>query len=164
MLLLANISWADRYSHWPGNLAWAILFLKVAFSGGFRIPAIVIGAVHAFISLTSLILNAMNYRTGDDIKEHKLFNGHWTLSMILMVATEILAIVMLVTLGKNDEYWYEYSRKIFVIFAAVNLVDLFFFVYGYRRLSAWSLHTQRIIWFTFPFILLITVIKYKYSI
>lgn len=68
LLLVASISWADRYSHWPGNLAWAILFLKVAFSGGFRIPAIVIGAVHAFISLTSLIINAMNYRTGDDIK------------------------------------------------------------------------------------------------
>lgn len=65
--------------------------------------------------------------------------------MILMVATEILAIVMLIILGKNDEYWYEYSRKIFVIFAAVNLVDLFFYAYGYRRMSAWSFHTQRVL-------------------
>ncbi len=65
MIMVANVSWADSYSHWPGNLAWPILFLKFGFSGNFRIPAIVIGAVFAFISVTSFILNCMHYKTGD---------------------------------------------------------------------------------------------------
>lgn len=68
MLLVGNVTFADRYSHWPGNLAWPILFLKIAFSGGFKTPAIVIGAVYAFISVSSFILNAFYYRTGDNIK------------------------------------------------------------------------------------------------
>lgn len=62
-----------------------------------------------------------------------------------MIVTEVLAIAMLVINGKDGEYWYEYSRKVFVIFAAVNLVDLIFYLYGYRRMSAWSLHTQKIL-------------------
>lgn len=138
LVMVAKISWADRYAHWPGNVAWPILFLKYGFSGGLRIPAIVIGAVYAFISITSFILNAFHYNTLDiDGSKTRVLTGQWTLSMILMFGCEILAIVMLVTNSNDGEYWWQYARKIFVVFAAVNIIDFFFWFYGYRRLAAW---------------------------
>lgn len=53
--------------------------------------------------------------------------------MILMFGCEVLAIVMLVTTGKDGDYHWQYCRKIFVIFAAVNIIDFFFWFYGYRN-------------------------------
>lgn len=135
--MVAKVSWADRYAHWPGNLAWPILFLKLGFSGAYHIPAIVIGAVYAFISIASFIVNAYLYNSLD-LDKNRLLQGQWTLSMILMFAAEVLAIVILVTTGNDSEYWYQYGRKIFVVFAAVNIIDFFFWFYGYRRLSSYS--------------------------
>jgi hypothetical protein len=57
-----------------------------------------------------------------------------------MFFTEIFAIVILLTTSKDGEYWWDYGRKIFVVFAAVNIIDGFFWFYGYRRLSAWKVH------------------------
>jgi hypothetical protein len=31
MIMFAKTSWVDVYAHWPGNLAWPILFLKWSF-------------------------------------------------------------------------------------------------------------------------------------
>lgn len=137
LVMVAKVSWADRYAHWPGNLAWPILFLKLGFSGAYHIPAIVIGAVYAFISIASFIVNAYLYNSLD-LDKNRLLQGQWTLSMILMFAAEVLAIVILVTTGNDSEYWYQYGRKIFVVFAAVNIIDFFFWFYGYRRLSSYS--------------------------
>lgn len=137
MVMVAKVSWADRYAHWPGNLAWPILFLKYGFSGAFHIPAIVIGVVYAFISIASFLVNTYLYNSLD-LNNNRLLQSQWTLSMILMFGCEILAIVMLVTNSNDGEYWWQYGRKIFVVFAAVNIVDFFFWFYGYRRLSAYG--------------------------
>ena len=85
LVMVAKIAWADRYAHWPGNLAWPILFLKIGFSGAYHIPAIVIGAIFAFISIASFALNAFHYNSLDlDGSKNQLLTGQWTLSMILM--------------------------------------------------------------------------------
>lgn len=139
LVMAGKIAWADRYAHWPGNLAWPILFLKTGFPGVLRIPAIVIGAVYAFISVASFFLNAFYYNTLDiDGSKTRALSSQWTLSMVLMFAAEVLAIVMLVMNGNDGEFGWQYARKIFVVFAAVNIVDFFFWFYGYRRLSAWA--------------------------
>lgn len=41
---------------------------------------------------------------------------------------------MLIMTGKNGDYNWHYGRAIFVIFAAVNIIDFFFWFYGYRKL------------------------------
>jgi hypothetical protein len=135
--MVAKVSWADRYAHWPGNIAWPILFLKYGFPGAFSIPAIMIGVVYAFISIASFLLNTYLYNSLDPGKE-KMLTGQWSLSMILMLAAEVLAILMLITNSNANEYWWQYGRKIFVVFAAVNIVDFFFWFYGYRKLTTIS--------------------------
>jgi hypothetical protein len=61
-----------------------------------------------------------------------------------MLAGEVLAILMLITNSNANEYWWQYGRKIFVAFAAVNIVDFFFWFYGYRKLTAISVSAGRI--------------------
>lgn len=61
--------------------------------------------------------------------------AQWGLSILISVACEVLAIVYLLQNGKGGDYWHDYSRKLFVIFAAVNLVDLIFWLFGYRNLG-----------------------------
>lgn len=141
LVMVAKIAWADRYAHWPGNLAWPILFLKIGFQGAYHVPAIVIGVIFLFISVVSFGLNAFHYNTLQiDGSKDQILSGQWGLSMVLMFFTEIFAIVILLTTAKDGEYWWDYGRKIFVVFAAVNIIDGFFWFYGYRRLSAWKLH------------------------
>ena len=50
----------------------------------------------------------------------------------------MLAIVILVTTSNDGEYWWQYGRKVFVVFAAVNIIDFFFWFYGYKRLASWT--------------------------
>jgi hypothetical protein len=63
--MVAKVSWADRYAHWPGNVVWPILFLKYGFPGAFSIPAIMIGVVYAFISIASFLVNTYLYNAVD---------------------------------------------------------------------------------------------------
>jgi hypothetical protein len=131
--MFARLSEAERYAQWPGNLAWPILFLKSGFPGALHIPAIVIGVVYAIISILSLFVTILNYG-GWDGQARRSMSTQWVLSLVLMVACEILAIVMLVTNGKGSDYAWSYGRAIFVIFAAVNIIDFFFWFYGYRKI------------------------------
>lgn len=45
---------------------------------------------------------------------------------------------MLATTDKTGDYNWQFGRKVFVIFAGVNLIDIFFYLYAYRRLRSWS--------------------------
>lgn len=62
LVLVTHFAWADRYANWPGNLAWAILFLKSGFPHPWEDPALAIGILFAIVSLSSLIVNAMHYK------------------------------------------------------------------------------------------------------
>lgn len=44
---------------------------------------------------------------------------------------------MLVVTPRDGDFNWQYARTIFAIFAAVNIIDFFFWFYGYRRLNAW---------------------------
>jgi hypothetical protein len=127
--------WAEIYLWWPANLAWPILFLKWAFPSSLRIPALVIGIIFAVISVLSLIIALVYYNY--DYKERKpaAITGQWAFSNVLMIGCEILAIVMLVTNGSDGDYDWVYGRSIFVIFAAVNIVDIVFWVIGFWKVS-----------------------------
>lgn len=137
LVMAGKIAWADRYAHWPGNLVWPVMFLKSGFPGALRIPAIVIGSVYAFISVTSFIVNAFYYNTLDADK-NRAVSGQWTLSMILMFAAEFYAILTLIMYGKEDEFGWQYARKTFVVFAAINIIDFCFWGFGYKRLGSWA--------------------------
>lgn len=144
-IIIGKVSWEDRYAHWPGNLTWAILFLKVGFPGALATPALVIGILYAVISVTSFIFNAFHYNTVDLTKNKaNILTAQWVFSMIVIFGCEVLAVVMLVLHDKDGDYAWNYARKIFVIFAAINIVDFFFWFYGYRRLTAWINHT--VVW------------------
>lgn len=83
--MVAKVAWADRYAHWPGNLAWPILFLKWGFPGNLSIPALVIGIVYAIISGLSFLVNAFHYNSLDIAGSgSNLMVGQWSLAMILM--------------------------------------------------------------------------------
>jgi hypothetical protein len=84
--MIAKGTWAERYAHWPGNLAWPILFLKFSFPGTLQIPAIVIGSIFTFICLSSLILNIYYYKS-HDLSKDRLLTNQWSLSIILMFTT-----------------------------------------------------------------------------
>lgn len=133
LIMAGQVGWADRYAHWPGNLAWPILFLKWGFPGAFNTPALVIGIVYAIISILSFLANAYHYKDVTLPGGSNILKGQWSLAMILMFGAEVLAIVMLVTTAKDGDWNWFYARAIFVIFAAVNIVDFFFWFYGYRR-------------------------------
>jgi hypothetical protein len=85
LVMVAKVSWADRYAHWPGNLAWPILFLKTGFPGALATAALIIGIVYAFISIGSFVLNVYVYGSIDASKD-RLLTGQWSVSMILMLA------------------------------------------------------------------------------
>lgn len=140
--MVAKVAWADRYSHWPGNLAWPILFLKQGFPGALSSSALAIGILFAIISFSSFVVNTIHYNTLDvSGRKANVLVGQWSLSMVIMLACEILAIVMLITNEHDGDWNWIYCRKVFVVFAAVNIIDFFFWFYGYRRLSAWTTHT-----------------------
>lgn len=87
LIIIAKVAWADRYAHWPGNLAWPILFLKWGFPAAFGIPALVIGIIYAIISLLSFIVNALHYNSLDiQGKDSNIMIGQWGLSMVAMFA------------------------------------------------------------------------------
>jgi hypothetical protein len=136
MIMFAKTSWVDVYAHWPGNLAWPILFLKWSFPSVLHVSALVIGFIYALISLASFIINIFQYNSFDSRKAN-LVNAQWGISLILMFVCEVLAIVKLVTSGYDGDYNWHYGRAIFAIFAGVNIIDFIFWIYGYRRLSAW---------------------------
>ena len=64
--------------------------------------------------------------------------AQWGLSMILMLATEILAIIVLATTNKTGDYSQQYLRELFIVFVGVNVVDMIFWFYGYRKMSVFQ--------------------------
>ena len=130
LILFAQVAWADRYANWPANLAWPILFLKQGFPEPWSSPALAIGILFIIVCVSSFIVNAIYYRS---YSKNNIVLAQWTLAIVISIGCEILAIVMLLKHGGGD-YWAEYARKLFVAFAAVNLIDLAFWGYGYRRI------------------------------
>ena len=102
MLLLAKKEWSDRYTNWPGNLTWGIMFLKYSFGGKFHTAALAIGIIYVLISLTSFLINVYLYNTiiiqGRD---HKMLVGQWNISMVLIGVSEVVAIALLVTASSD---------------------------------------------------------------
>lgn len=137
--LVGPLAWSDRYSFWLGNIVWPILFLSFGYPIALFASALVIGIVFAALSVIGFLLNCYTY-SDEELPRSKeiLLQANWTVGIVLSVGTEILAIVMLAITDKTGDYNWEFSRKVFVIFAGVNLIDIAFYLYAYRRLRSWS--------------------------
>lgn len=85
MIAVGDHTWSGRFANWPGNLAWAILFLKVGFPGVYHSPAIAIGIIVAIICATSLIVNAYTYQSAKATGSGNILKSQWAASLILLL-------------------------------------------------------------------------------
>ena len=131
-IMLINAGWVERYANWPGNIVWAILIFKFGLS---NIYAIVVAVVFAEITITSILVHWLSYSSASIFSNNKRMKAQWGLSMILMLAMEILVIIVLATTNKDGDYGQQYLRKLFVVFVGVNIVDLAFWFHGYRKMA-----------------------------
>lgn len=137
--LAGKWGWVDRYLHWPGNVVFPIMFLKWGFPGPLFTSAIVIGAITTAICLTSFLLHCLTYPSLQLQSSHStLYKYHWYVSIFLLIGCLILALVMLCINDKDGDYYWTYGRKTFVVFLGVSMLDIGFWVYGFRRVKFWS--------------------------
>lgn len=61
LIICCNLSWGQRYSNAPGNLAFPILMLHRTWPGDYFLPLLIIGIVYGMISLLSLLVNLMAF-------------------------------------------------------------------------------------------------------
>lgn len=138
-IMFANLNWAERYTNWPGNIAWPILMLSYRFQGAYGTPNLIIGVLMAIVVITSFIVNILVYNSMSYTdKKKKLMNLQWNLAMVIMVVCEVLAIIVLIVNGKGGDYNSEQGRKTLVVFAAVNIVDFCFWLWAKSRMGIWS--------------------------
>ena len=72
MILCLPFAWIQRYSNSPGNLTWVVLFLGFPFGESYRTIMIVIGCICLFISLFTLLVNAIAACNGTTTAVKKL--------------------------------------------------------------------------------------------
>jgi hypothetical protein len=132
-IIVGNVFAGERYSQWPGNLVWAILFLKTHFQGGFIPFALIIGIIYAIISFAGFSTNVLKDKISA-LEGRSVMSAQFWLSIVLMVACEGLALYVLVSSGKTGDYQFSYGRTVFVLFTAVNIIDFIFSFYGYKKI------------------------------
>ncbi len=87
LTMIAKAGWADRYANWPGNVAWAVLFLKTGFVSPYTIYAILIGSMFAFISLTGLAAHCWTYNSLDFSGNNNKLSAHWLISVVFIIVS-----------------------------------------------------------------------------
>ena len=140
-ILALNTNWAERYTNWPGNLAWPILFLGTKGLEAYQTAGLVIGVAMAVVCTSSFIVNMMVYSLTDfTSKKEKMMNFQWGFAMFLKLGCELYAIYLLVaTDSKSSGYADEMGRKCLVIFAGVNALDMCFWAWGKKYMGVWTL-------------------------
>jgi hypothetical protein len=132
-IIFGHVFAGERFSQWPGNLAFAILFLQVHAQGSARPYALIIGIIYAIISIIGFSVNILNDKISA-FSGSSLLSAQFALSLVLMVIGEALALLVLIKNGKDGDYQWSYARAVFVIFAAVNIIDFIFSFYAYRKI------------------------------
>ena len=135
IVMFGKLEWSDLYVHWPGNLAWPILFLKTGFPTPLFAAAIVIGVIYIIICLSSFILHILLSLD----KKSPYLKTHWYICLVLILGTLITGIVLCCVYGKDGDYYWSYGRKVFVIFCGVSFVDLAFWLFGLWRARHWKM-------------------------
>ena len=134
VILIAPLGWAQRYTNSPGNLAWVPIMLGYAWSGKLSPVMLIIGIVQALISGLSFIVNLITC-SGPSTTTKKLLVGSWILCILLMIGCEVYAVLTYLGVGKLSEYKDILGKKFLAIFIAVNIWDLFFWLWGLKTLS-----------------------------
>ena len=86
-ILIANLFWMQRYTNSPGNIAWLfMIFVTIPWeSYSAKNFFIIIGAVYAFISITTLLVHATSLCDGVTIQKRRLMKRWWIFYIVIMI-------------------------------------------------------------------------------
>lgn len=94
LALMANFSWAQRYTNTPGNLIWTILIISFAQNMSFVPQIQAVAWITALISVSSLALNVVTLITGITPGIKRAILIQWVISLVLIVVCALMTLVV----------------------------------------------------------------------